>query len=154
MAPGRYQYKFVVNGTDWKTDPAAKETADDGYGGKNSVVVVGDGAAATATTPAPATVPATASAGAGPRVTAEGVVFSWKGDANTVHLAGSFNGWNTSADPLSKQSDGTWTLTKKLPTGTHEYKFVVNGTTWKQDEANPNSKDDGYGGKNSLVTVN
>ena len=57
------------------------------------------------------------------------------------------------ADPLTKQGDGTWTITRKLPPGTYGYKFVVNGTTWKQDEANPEAKDDGFGGKNSVVTV-
>ncbi len=37
---GSYQYKFVVNGTEWKTDPSNSESADDGYGGKNSLLVV------------------------------------------------------------------------------------------------------------------
>ena len=54
---------------------------------------------------------------------------------------------------MVKQADGTWTLTKKLAAGTYGYKFVINGTTWKQDDANPESKDDGFGGKNSVVTV-
>ena len=39
LKPGRYQYKFVVDGS-WKTDPANKETAPDGLGGQNSVKVV------------------------------------------------------------------------------------------------------------------
>ncbi len=40
LAPGRYQYKFVVDGR-WATDPATgREQADDGFGGKNSVIVV------------------------------------------------------------------------------------------------------------------
>jgi 1,4-alpha-glucan branching enzyme len=37
---GRISYKFVVNGSDWRTDPANAECEDDGHGGKNSVVNV------------------------------------------------------------------------------------------------------------------
>lgn len=40
IAPGRYQYKFVIDKNSWVTDPNALETADDGYGGKNSILVV------------------------------------------------------------------------------------------------------------------
>ena len=39
LAPGRYEYLFVIDGTRWVPDPAAS-TADDGFGGRNSVVVV------------------------------------------------------------------------------------------------------------------
>ena len=42
LAPGSYQYKFVVNGNQWLTDESAKSFADDGFGGKNSVVEVGE----------------------------------------------------------------------------------------------------------------
>ena len=37
---GEYQYKFVVNGRDWKTDPEAPAFVDDGFGGKNGLFVV------------------------------------------------------------------------------------------------------------------
>lgn len=40
IEPGRYQYKFVIDRNSWFTDPNALETADDGYGGKNSIIVV------------------------------------------------------------------------------------------------------------------
>lgn len=40
LKPGRYQYKFVVDGK-WLPDPDNPMQVDDGYGGKNSVVVVG-----------------------------------------------------------------------------------------------------------------
>ncbi len=40
IEPGRYQYKFVVDRNTWVTDPNALETADDGYGGRNSVIIV------------------------------------------------------------------------------------------------------------------
>jgi 1,4-alpha-glucan branching enzyme len=40
IEPGRYQYKFVIDRNTWVTDPNALETTDDGYGGRNSVIIV------------------------------------------------------------------------------------------------------------------
>ncbi|MBS1723142.1 MAG: DUF3459 domain-containing protein [Armatimonadetes bacterium] len=39
LRPGKYQYKFVIDGDTWVTDPSAK-TIDDGNGNTNSVLVV------------------------------------------------------------------------------------------------------------------
>ncbi len=157
LSPGRYAYKFVIDGGTWKEDPAAKETIDDGFGGKNAVMVVGGapGASAGAAVGAVVTPAASAPAGKGraPVVIADGVLFVFAGAASSVHLAGEFNAWSTSADPLAKQADGTWTITKKLAAGTYSYKFVIDGSTWKTDEANLEGKDDGFGGKNSIVVV-
>lgn len=161
LPPGRYQYKFVLDGSNWKEDPNAAETADDGYGGKNSVIVVGDAAGGA---PAPAATPAAApsavkplGAGAKPRapqVTASGVVFTYAGPAKTgVALCGDFNAWATTADRMTQNADGTWTITRKLPAGTWAYKFLVDGSTWKPDEGNAQSRDDGFGGTNSIVVV-
>ncbi|MBU2614034.1 MAG: isoamylase early set domain-containing protein [Elusimicrobia bacterium] len=38
LRPGRYQYMFVVNGSDWVTDQKARETIDDGFGQSNSIL--------------------------------------------------------------------------------------------------------------------
>ena len=40
LSPGRYEYKFVVDRNSWLEDPNALETSDDGYGGKNSILIV------------------------------------------------------------------------------------------------------------------
>ncbi len=40
LRPGRHVYSFVVDGTHFIADPAAPMAPDDGYGQKNSVVVV------------------------------------------------------------------------------------------------------------------
>ncbi len=39
LPPGRYEYRFIVDGQ-WLSDPNAKESAPNGFGGTNSVVVV------------------------------------------------------------------------------------------------------------------
>lgn len=42
LAPGRYHYTFVVDGTTWVADPAAPRTLEDDFGPPNSVITVGD----------------------------------------------------------------------------------------------------------------
>jgi 1,4-alpha-glucan branching enzyme len=39
LPPGRYEYRFVIDG-EWMSDPNAKESAANGFGSTNSVVVV------------------------------------------------------------------------------------------------------------------
>jgi 1,4-alpha-glucan branching enzyme len=40
LPAGRYQYKFIVDAK-WIADPANPTTVDDNYGGKSSLVVIG-----------------------------------------------------------------------------------------------------------------
>lgn len=48
-------------------------------------------------------------------------------DAGAVFLAGGFNDWQTDAIPLTKNGDGIWKAKLELPSGHHEFKFVVDG---------------------------
>ncbi len=151
LAPGSYMYKFVVDGN-WKQDAGNPEAAPDGFGGNNSVMKVGAGGAV-----APVAAPAAkaAPAPAATKPTAGGkcaVTFSHAAPGvGKVCLAGEFNGWSDSANPMTNK-DGTWTLVMDLAPGSYMYKFVEDGN-WKQDAANPAAADDGLGGKNSVVKV-
>ena len=40
LAPGRYHYAFLVNGVEWRRDPAAPAALDDDFGSPSSVVTV------------------------------------------------------------------------------------------------------------------
>ena len=40
MTPGLHKYMFVVDGTDWVTDPRAQRYSDDGFGNRNAVLAV------------------------------------------------------------------------------------------------------------------
>lgn len=40
LAPGRYEYRFVIDGAQWFSDPGAQESVPNGFGSTNSVVVV------------------------------------------------------------------------------------------------------------------
>jgi alpha-amylase len=72
-----------------------------------------------------------------PHAVAGGWLFSYRAPAGTrsVHLAGEFNGWSTSAWPMSDaDGDQVWTITAPLETGRrYQYKFVVNGGEWVTD---------------------
>jgi len=37
LEPGRYQYRFLVDGEQWLADPEADAQVDDGFGGSNSI---------------------------------------------------------------------------------------------------------------------
>ncbi len=144
LAPGTYQYKFLVNGTDWKLDPTNTNSADDGYGGKNSLVTVGGTQTAQ---------PAKAPAPVAKVANSNGIEFTFSApDAKSVNIVGDFNKWDTNANPMNNVN-GTWKVSLPLASGSYQYKFYVNGSDWKEDPNNTKSVDDGYGGKNSLIEV-
>ncbi len=76
-------------------------------------------------------------------------------EPQTVHLAGSFNGWSTHALPMFNRGDDVYLALLKLPEGVHWYKFVVNGDTWINDPASDKEfeQPDGNYGVNSAVLV-
>jgi cyclomaltodextrinase len=169
LAPGSCQYKFVKDGQ-WITDTNAKEFADDGFGGKNSVLVVpatapekglvvgmftklpekyGGAAGAAQTGAAPAA--GAAAPAQGPRV----VTFRYKPDhagVQNVFLAGTFNDWSTDKTRMTANKDGVFEATLLLPAGKYQYKFVADGQ-WITDMSAKEFVDDGFGGKNSVIIV-
>lgn len=48
-------------------------------------------------------------------------------EAQQVFVAGTFNDWNPTGTPMSKSADATWHITLRLPAGSYEYKFIVDG---------------------------
>lgn len=76
----------------------------------------------------------------------------------SVHVAGSFNGWPQTVAaggwPLVYAADRKlWTLSQKVPVGTHTYKLVLDESEWIADPSNPSTQPDGFGGQNSVLTV-
>ena len=94
----------------------------------------------------------------GPNVTADGVVFNYKAASpakRKVYLAGNFNSWSPSDDKfLMKDDDGdaTYSILVKLPPGTYQYKYVIDGA-WTKDPFAPGSTPDGFGGQNGQFDV-
>lgn len=77
----------------------------------------------------------------------------WEGGegAGKVAVAGDFNGWNASADPMEREG-GAWTRTLALPPGVYRYKLVVDGN-YIPDPSNPDREPDGFGGENTLLRM-
>lgn len=71
-------------------------------------------------------------------------------DANEVSVAGTFNHWDPSANPLKKRRDGTWTVVVYLPPGNHEYRIVAEGI-WTDDPYCLTRRTNQYGGKNCVI---
>jgi hypothetical protein len=100
--------------------------------------------------PAQATTP-------GPNLTPDGVVFNYKPaiKSKQIFLAGNFNDWNPSNDKYllkDDDGDGTWSITVKLPPGTYQYKYVIDGQ-WTKDPNSPSDAPDGFGGRNGKFDV-
>jgi 1,4-alpha-glucan branching enzyme len=139
LPPGRYKFKYAVDGGEhWEQDPS-KPASPDG----NSIIE----AKASDTQAAPVL------AGSAPAQGAAGGTFTYVDPtAKVVFVAGEFNNWSTSANPLQKDASGIWTASVPLKPGRYQYKFVVDGD-WRLDPANANSVDDGTGNMNSVKTV-
>lgn len=87
---------------------------------------------------------------------ADGYRFTFRPDKNqkveSVHVAGSFNGWNTGSHRLLPAPDGGYELFVAMPPGSHTYKLMVDGQ-WMLDPANPERLGDGTGNENSIARV-
>ena len=105
LAPGKYWYKFVVDGR-WQTDPDNQLRENDGEGNINSVFFRTN------------TV-----------FSLDGFT-----DARNVFLSGSFNGWKHKDLRMTRTENG-WQLPLYLAQGTHAYKFIVDGKWMQDKKA-------------------
>ncbi len=63
-----------------------------------------------------------------------GVAFRvWAPNATSVHVTGDFNTWSATANPLASESGGNWSVDVGTAAISDEYKFVIDGTLWKND---------------------
>ena len=69
-----------------------------------------------------------------------------------VRIMGAFNGWSRTSHPLILQPNGTWAIDLVLGEGKHAYQLIVDGEEMP-DPVNPDRVDNGFGGFNSLMTV-
>jgi hypothetical protein len=92
----------------------------------------------------------------GPNLTPDGVVFNFKPERKgKIFLAGNFNDWNPSNEKYvlsDADGDGMWSITVKLPPGSYQYKFVIEGQ-WIKDPHSPSDAPDGFGGRNGKFDV-
>lgn len=72
--------------------------------------------------------------------------------AESVCIAGSFNGWSGQAHCMHREGD-TWVVGLALPPGRYAYGFVVDGQSWRADPEATLSEDSGFGRLNSILIV-
>lgn len=77
--------------------------------------------------------------------------YAGTGNENTVEVRGDWaapDSWN--AGVMMTKSGSTWSGTVPVPYNKDvQYKFVIDGSNWINDPANPNTVPDGFGGMNS-----
>ena len=73
--------------------------------------------------------------------------------AQSVSVAGDFNGWNPAKTKLERTDGGMWTVTLPLKPGRYEYMFVIDGKQWIADPLATDSATDGFGAQNAVLDV-
>ena len=77
------------------------------------------------------------------------------GWADTAYVVGDFNQWATTATPMRKVTKGGFTVTVDLEVGQEcQFRYLLDGTTWVNDEAADKYVSSEYPGvENSVVVV-
>lgn len=90
-----------------------------------------------------------------PLIEAAGVTFSLHDhQAQQVQVVGAWDNWRTPGLVAKEVETGVWqTEVKVIAPGRYPYKFLLDGTRWLDDPANPQKSPDGMGGLNSVLTV-
>ena len=84
------------------------------------------------------------------------VTFKYSNPENAEHavLAGEFNEWSTQEAAMKKLKNGSFSLTLSLPAGSsYPFRYVLNNSTWVNDEAAERYEPNDYGEDNSIVVV-
>ena len=134
LKDGQYSYKFIVDGH-WLLDQNADKFIEDGFGGQNSIIFVGNKKSIK---------------------DLRKVIFSPQpiSEVKEVYLVGSMNDWNQNAHRMLKDEKGEYSISILLKPGEYQYKFVEDGMTWVVDKKAKSFVDDGFKGQNSVVIVN
>jgi hypothetical protein len=73
--------------------------------------------------------------------------------AQSVSVAGDFNGWDPAQTKLERSDGGVWTATIPLKPGRYQYMFVIDGKQWIADPLAAEEATDGFGAKNAVLDV-
>ena len=74
--------------------------------------------------------------------------------ATKVNLTGDFNNWNETSDDLNALKDGSFSLTLDLEKGrSYQFRYLLDGMTWINDEAADGYQNNGFGSLNSVVIL-
>ncbi len=75
-------------------------------------------------------------------------------NANEAAVVGDFNAWNPAAAPMKSLKTGGFTTTVELEQGKeYQFRYVVDGQVWTNDEAADKYVPSPFGAENSVVVV-
>jgi 1,4-alpha-glucan branching enzyme len=72
--------------------------------------------------------------------------------AQRVSIAGDFNQWNRSSQPLQQDTKGTWRISLDLKPAKYEYRFLLDGE-WQNDPNCDSFVENPFGTSNCLKIV-
>ncbi len=70
-----------------------------------------------------------------------------------VSVLGDFNGWDASAHPLKKRSNGTRSVTVELPNGEYRFKYCTEAGEWFCDPQVTDVEINEFNTENSVLRV-
>jgi 1,4-alpha-glucan branching enzyme len=73
-------------------------------------------------------------------------------DAKSVFLAGDFNDWDTTDQPMKKNKNGVWKASLDLVSGIYQYRFFVDGS-WQNDPDCSRLVENQFGTFNCVIEV-
>ena len=74
--------------------------------------------------------------------------------AKTVTLVGDFNNWDTEGLQLKKRKDGSFSISRTLPSGTrYQFRFLINGKKWENAWDADDYVCNALGTENSVVAI-
>lgn len=80
--------------------------------------------------------------------------YSNPGNADTAVIAGDFNGWSLKENPMKKLKNGSFSATLSLQAGnSYRFRYVLNGTSWVNDEDAHRYTPNDYGEDDSVADV-
>ena len=130
--PGMYLYKFVVDGKAIPDPDVPDKQVPDGMGGYATSL----------------TVPSKSG-----KMTAVPIRFSLhRPEAYDVRVTGSFNDWDPDGVKMTKDEEGTWSVSWPVTPGDITYKFYIDGV-WGPDPDVAETVPDGKGGYATPFTV-
>lgn len=92
-----------------------------------------------------------------PKGRSASVTFELPGDvaSESVAVVGDFNDWNEGAHPMKRTKKGVWkkTVSGLKPGTAYEFRYLVDGERWHNDEAADRYVSTPYFSDNSVVEV-
>lgn len=78
-------------------------------------------------------------------------------EAQNVSIAGTFNGWDVNSHPMKCSRKGKnghkhWQIPMRLPRGTYQYLFFVDGAWWNDPTSNQYIANE-FGSLNNVIEV-